>query len=682
MELADPLWLLARQQQFGEFAGEDAGSPIDALTRYTHDMTSRVRLGSRTEDYNVKEGAPLETLIEREPVAARSAGGPSLRLRIEAGMHFLDRLRRTMTSAGAPPDDLPVPSDFPEHFWPTAPRMSNAAGRRFFSVFMPALDLDGAGAPRALDGHAVYSMLAEIPGILHADRPTEWSSVPPEDLPRPVEDPPGDASSPPSEAYKTAAEGFVQWYRRLYAEPDTAQDAWDPSRKEYNAAVSTGSEAEETVLEVSAYPGGRLDWYDFSPVRGGTLEPTVEAGDEITRNELPVRMKFRGMPAPRLWEMEDADVNLAALTAAGDDLSRLFLLEYALISGDDWFVLPIEAPVGSVTRINHLEVTDTFGRTTVIRPTVGRSDASGWSMFTFDLPAHPVPGLYLPPVLGASLSTSPVERVRFARDEMENLLFGIEETFEGPLGDPIDRALFTRPRLAVTALHPSPDADEEYLELTNQGDDRLDLSGLTVVAESGAGSGEIYAFGHRFLERRGTLRVYTGGDVALDTADRVHAELGEPRLSEDGVVAVYVTWEGAGDQRNRLLLQEPVRSGGSAEFQQYRIASDVPDHWFPFSLQKTTAGGQVFKLALLLDASVQSVSAETLPRPLGTVLDPSTAIPEEEITRGGLQVDRAYQLAAWLDGTAHLWAGREVRPGTGEESSGLRFDFLKAPEAT
>ena len=33
--VADPLWMLARQWQFNEFQGEDAGSPIEAALRIT-----------------------------------------------------------------------------------------------------------------------------------------------------------------------------------------------------------------------------------------------------------------------------------------------------------------------------------------------------------------------------------------------------------------------------------------------------------------------------------------------------------------------------------------------------------------------------------------------------------------------------------------------------------------------
>ena len=44
-EIADPLWLLARQRQFGELRGEDAGSPVQATFRASAGQISRLHLG-------------------------------------------------------------------------------------------------------------------------------------------------------------------------------------------------------------------------------------------------------------------------------------------------------------------------------------------------------------------------------------------------------------------------------------------------------------------------------------------------------------------------------------------------------------------------------------------------------------------------------------------------------------
>jgi len=50
----------------------------------------------------------------------------------------------------------------------------------------------------------------------------------------------------------------------------------------------------------------------------------------------------------------------------------------------------------------------------------------------------------------------------------------------------------------------------------------------------------------------------------------------------------------------------------------------------------------------------------------------------EEIPREGIRVTRHYQFARWHDGTSHLWIGRRKGVGSGEGSSGLRFDTLES----
>jgi len=55
---------------------------------------------------------------------------------------------------------------------------------------------------------------------------------------------------------------------------------------------------------------------------------------------------------------------------------------------------------------------------------------------------------------------------------------------------------------------------------------------------------------------------------------------------------------------------------------------------------------------------------------------------EEEIPREGIRVTRSYQLTRWHDGSTHLWIGRRKRVGSGEGSSGLRFDTLESQRST
>src|SRR5947208_13132190 len=75
----DPLWLLARQWQLGEFVGEDAGSPVSVRLRAEAAPVTTLSAGETTRTYDA--AMPLEVAIEREP----GDDGADHRLRAEGG---------------------------------------------------------------------------------------------------------------------------------------------------------------------------------------------------------------------------------------------------------------------------------------------------------------------------------------------------------------------------------------------------------------------------------------------------------------------------------------------------------------------------------------------------------------------------------------------------------------------
>src|SRR5215475_1364365 len=94
----DPLWLLGRQWQFGEFQGEDAGSPIQTdvrivsspLTAYAPSLpmpgSKSVGQPYARDPVSNAPVVPLEALVEAERV--RNDDRPSLRQAAEAGLRF------------------------------------------------------------------------------------------------------------------------------------------------------------------------------------------------------------------------------------------------------------------------------------------------------------------------------------------------------------------------------------------------------------------------------------------------------------------------------------------------------------------------------------------------------------------------------------------------------------------
>lgn len=686
-EVHDPLWALTRQWQFGEFEGHDGGSPVGVDVSYHHDEFERVRKAGESEfkPYDPETDGPLEAVVEAEPVATDS---PDHRLRFEAGMNFLDRLRREAEAAGkeAPRlwafDDAYKLDMSDEHL--------DADARRFEHVV--ARDRGGETDTRALDGYEVFRA---VDAVWDADNDSfDWASASAGDLPVPTlwDSVPG--------AFETAAEGFHAWYRDLYDEPESADsDAWNESRLEYEFAAETGGNGTTTRFEADEYTGGRLDWDDFS-VAGGT---DGASGDPETASKVPTRLTFRGMPNPRYWALEDERVDFDEISASTEDVGWLTMVEIGLLAGTDWYMLPLEVPYGSLTRITDLTVRDTFDETTTVEaetpiPTTehdGTLDEKGWNAFLFDLPHRPEPGLLVPPVLGPAARSDPVERVRFTRDEMANLVFAIENLVEGPLGDPVDRAEFERPRVEVSDVVPASDPDAEYIELENPGDDSIDLTGWRIVAEvdpaaMGAfsfdgttpdadGTLTVHTFGDFELEPRGRVQVYTGGFPTQDTDDERHVGADESLWARGEKLVSYQVHTGASG--TSLVLEEPAGTVTESSHPRYRLASDVPDHWFPLKADPSSADDYLLEPALLLDADTLSDTVDKLPKPLGEVLTRDSAIYEEEVTRQGTTVTRRYQMAAGSDGRLHLWSGRTVSVGGGEESSGLRFDFLEEPDA-
>lgn len=91
----DPLWMLTRQWQFGEFQGEDTGSAVFAkIMLETTRVTKFKHRDGTVSDYD--ESLPLETFVERVPVLY------DLRFRATAGQHWL-RILLNKSAAYVPP---------------------------------------------------------------------------------------------------------------------------------------------------------------------------------------------------------------------------------------------------------------------------------------------------------------------------------------------------------------------------------------------------------------------------------------------------------------------------------------------------------------------------------------------------------------------------------------------------
>src|SRR5262249_29255776 len=131
---------------------------------------------------------------------------------------------------------------------------------------------------------------------------------------------------------------WLAWFETLFSQSDH-NAAWLQDRLEYSFPLSGQTHPRRTALQATEYPQRHLDWHSF------VVDPKAKLGavgqvPSTTSSFLPTPVTFRGMPAPRLWEFEDARVNFGRVDATPKDLARLLLVEFGLVYGNDWFVVP------------------------------------------------------------------------------------------------------------------------------------------------------------------------------------------------------------------------------------------------------------------------------------------------------------------------------------------------------
>jgi hypothetical protein len=401
----DPLWLLARQWQMGEFAGRDTGSPLTAQVQWSTAVFDRYASGATTpQPYDGSQ--PIETLVEREAVRP-STGSADLRQAAEAGLHFL----RLLDAA----DLTRLRAAYLSPYRLTAPAGADADTVTMASVL----------AGRVVDGIRLRADLAATGGRLPAAPALSTADAA---LVLPV------------------ATAWAAWFDALFSEPESA-GSWSPDRMEYSFALGAAGDA--NCLVAREYDGGSVDWHVFDrgtgPLAGGTATAV-----KASRSLIVAPVTFRGMPARRFWEMEDAAVDISALSAGAEDLGRLLLREFALIFGNDWFHVPLAAPVGCQVSIDRLDVVDTFGVATTI-PHYATADgtAGAWRMFSLGTDAAAAAPaaanlLILTPGGVGTLDGPAIEDVLLLRDEPAEMAWGVERTAVGPSGVPIDRGLLWR----------------------------------------------------------------------------------------------------------------------------------------------------------------------------------------------------------------------------------------------
>jgi len=400
-QVRDPLWMLTRQWQVGEFRGEDGGSPVQAtmsvesqpLTNYQPGFDPQAAVPLDTH-------LPLEVHVEREPVTL------GLRGSVQLGLTF-EQLVRT---AGLPETIIhafraayPIEAKVPD----TEP--PDRVSRQFRALV----------AGRVTDGVALYA----------AYKATQAGQTTPNPLPP-------EAQSP---GVPQVLQAFAGYRESLYSEP-THDSAWQREQQEYAFEVTSQVPNQAVSLAAPEFPGGRLDWYDFTLAANGTTAQPTLAPTVATYNFLPIRVTFRGMPDARWWNFEDGQTDFGQLDAEHVDLAKMLVMEFALIYGNAWYEIPLPTQLGTLSRVTLLVVSDTFGQRTFIRPTESLNSPGQrpWSMFKISAGTAHSDFLFFPPTLGLFTDAPALDDVFFLRDEMAAMAWAVEHKVQGAMDAPLD----------------------------------------------------------------------------------------------------------------------------------------------------------------------------------------------------------------------------------------------------
>ncbi len=402
MRIADPLWMLGRQWQFGEFKGEDNGSPIGAFANYRKEKTGFYSF--RNSGKKQKIGTvPLEARVE-----AMKMKPEKLREKVRIGQKFEELIK-----ANFPANEAESIINQLRTAFPLKPEEKpDQKSQSFFNLM----------AGNVIDGGSLWSQIQN-------------NTFPKNDF-IPLE---------------KVTEMLKNWYRDLYL-PGQDESSWQSENLVHQFSVHNEKGID---LHAPDYQSGHLDWYSFD-----SSEIEIDPAENTTDSEvfMPVQVSFAAMPDKRLFSFEDSRLDLSGMEVDQSELVKLLIIDFSLISDNDWYTIPFEMEPGEISWINSITVKDVFGITTVINNDkntgqfLNANPLKVWDAYKIrpsdllrergqnnqELYKKEEQFLYLPPVTTFRQESRPLEEILFLRDEYANMVWGVEKTVCNKWGKPVN----------------------------------------------------------------------------------------------------------------------------------------------------------------------------------------------------------------------------------------------------
>ena len=403
-EVRDALWMLTKQWQMGEFQGDDAGSPVFAKIHISSSQLTHYQAATHPVQ-TYEKNIPMEVKVEQKKIPFNRINKKiSIDIRLQMGRYWLKLIKSKgllyeMEFINAYPFDLPALSRSEDHIY------AHPEVRKTYSGI----------SRRCMDGYTFYE-------ALEAGQSASESVI---------------NVDPDMTALNNLGSGFMQWYATQFYQPDDENnDAWLPERLEYQFDCTASSDREDKLLTANEYYHGHLDWYAFDIQRKHPT-PGAPVKNKFTNSFIPSHVQFEGMPDTRWWKFEDGKTSFGDVKPSTTDISKLLLIEFGLVFANDWFMVPYTLPIDSLANVEGLMVKNNFGETLWIKATEEEGKVGNvWSMFKMK-GAMQDNTLFLAPAAIKVHESDPLEEIVMIRDEVANMVWGIEQTihFATGMGD-------------------------------------------------------------------------------------------------------------------------------------------------------------------------------------------------------------------------------------------------------
>ena len=705
--IADPLWMLARQWQVGEFNGEDAGSPIRLKCKYETQPVDTFAANGVVQSYN-SDKVPLETLVEREipklDWQSRVRIGLEWERLVQAAFHdevtevteiidlfrneyplrlpeneewdaldyatrkFLKFMQRRVTDSkklfdafNNPEDSLPVYEDDANPINTDINDKIMAIIEELFEKYQeqyeqPNPETSKAWRSGSLDYRFHLNQLK--PDEYFTKYLFSWDKIPGNE--------------------NVKLEGFLKkrfgadWVETAHIEKSDDDMTINLSSVDNYISLKLNKEKTKMSLEINdgrtvelnaRTENSKLNIY-LTNRKTSLIAPNYRNGDldwhtfstdgQVTEKwtehdaiiRTPTRLSIGGTSL-RWWAFENAKTDFGALDVAKPDLAKLALMEFALIYGDDWYSVPIPVKMGNLVKVDKLRVCNVFNEfeeITQARKVTGSQDKH-WDLYSL---------------------------CQFQdRDKVpdKSILFippvaGFREESE-----PLEAVHFLRDEGAnmVWAI--------EHTILNGMGQP---FDGFEAQAER--------------IKRRNQVEIRE----LRSAIEGIRQQLETEALSDDVISGLEE------EIRVKQARIEKLERGPFAQDKpindaqlRYRMATKVPENWFPYIPVNVS---RFFEAIPLMDGSPpllptiirlqraqmlrnvddeEPTSISAFSRLLDDDTDPLLWIDENAIGRDGLRLMLTRQRVRWLNGKTFVWLGRKVLTGKGEGSSGLRFDVIQ-----